>query len=190
MVEKKKGENICTHTQFGNVYVFLEWFVFCPEGRGHSKWKSGRLFTVYPFVCFEVLTVRKHSVQFSSVQSLSRVRLCDPMNRSTPGLPVHHQPTQKPNGASFLLQNFLYSLLSILRKRCFTFNLYAHSHTPAKSSSWKYLVFLLELCSDVTSSRKLFLTSPTSTTEWELSLLYLFPVPCGIYLNECPFVTV
>ena len=32
-----------------------------------------------------------YSVQFSSVQSLSRVRLCHPMNRSTPGLPVHHQ---------------------------------------------------------------------------------------------------
>ena len=35
--------------------------------------------------------------QFSSVQSLSRVRLCDPMNRSMPDLPVHHQlpePTQ------------------------------------------------------------------------------------------------
>ena len=33
-------------------------------------------------------------LQFSSVQSLSHVRLlchCDPMNRSTPGLPVHHQ---------------------------------------------------------------------------------------------------
>ena len=28
---------------------------------------------------------------FSSVQSLSRVRLCDPMDCSTPGLPVHHQ---------------------------------------------------------------------------------------------------
>ena len=28
--------------------------------------------------------------QFTSVQLLSRVRLCDPMNRSTPGLPVHH----------------------------------------------------------------------------------------------------
>ena len=26
-----------------------------------------------------------------SVQLLSHVRLCDPMNRSTPGLPVHHQ---------------------------------------------------------------------------------------------------
>ena len=31
------------------------------------------------------------TVQFSSVQPLSRVRLCDPMNRSMPGLPVHHQ---------------------------------------------------------------------------------------------------
>ena len=30
------------------------------------------------------------SVQFSSVQSFSGVRLCDPMNHSTPGLPVHH----------------------------------------------------------------------------------------------------
>ena len=29
--------------------------------------------------------------KFSSVQLLSRVRLCDPMNCSTPGLPVHHQ---------------------------------------------------------------------------------------------------
>jgi len=29
---------------------------------------------------------------FSSVQSLNRVHtLCDPVNRSTPGLPVHHQ---------------------------------------------------------------------------------------------------
>ena len=31
------------------------------------------------------------SVQFSSVLSLICVRLCDPMNCSTPGLPVHHQ---------------------------------------------------------------------------------------------------
>ena len=29
-------------------------------------------------------------IQFSSVQSLSRLTLCDPMNCSTPGLPVHH----------------------------------------------------------------------------------------------------
>ena len=28
---------------------------------------------------------------FISVQSLSHVRLCEPMNRSTPGFPVHHQ---------------------------------------------------------------------------------------------------
>ena len=29
--------------------------------------------------------------QFSSVQLLSHVRLCDHKNSSTPGLPVHHQ---------------------------------------------------------------------------------------------------
>ena len=29
--------------------------------------------------------------QFSSIQSLSHVRLCDPMNHRMPGLPVHHQ---------------------------------------------------------------------------------------------------
>ena len=28
---------------------------------------------------------------FSPVQSLSHVRLCNPMDCSTPGLPVHHQ---------------------------------------------------------------------------------------------------
>ena len=39
----------------------------------------------------ESKTMEEFSVQLSSVQSLSRVRLCDPMNRSTPGLPVHHQ---------------------------------------------------------------------------------------------------
>ena len=31
------------------------------------------------------------NIQFSSVQSLSHVWLCDPMNYSKPGLPVHHQ---------------------------------------------------------------------------------------------------
>ena len=30
-------------------------------------------------------------VCLNSVQSLGRVQLCDPMDCSTPGLPVHHQ---------------------------------------------------------------------------------------------------
>ena len=33
----------------------------------------------------------QNSIQFSSVQSLSRVQLCDPMSHSMPGLPVHHK---------------------------------------------------------------------------------------------------
>ena len=39
----------------------------------------------------ESWTIKKASVQFSSVQLLSRVQLCNPMNHSTPSLPVHHQ---------------------------------------------------------------------------------------------------
>ena len=38
----------------------------------------------------EMLQAGKGSVQFSSVAQ-SCPTLCDPMNRSTPGLPVHHQ---------------------------------------------------------------------------------------------------
>ena len=40
-------------------------------------------------------TARYHFIPtgmaISSVQSLSRVQLCDPMNLSMPGLPVHYQ---------------------------------------------------------------------------------------------------
>ena len=39
----------------------------------------------------ESWTIKKASVQFSSVQLVSRVQLCNPMNHSTPGPPVHHQ---------------------------------------------------------------------------------------------------
>ena len=52
----------------------------------HSE---GWLFTllIVSFVVQKLLSL----LQFSSVQSLSHVQLCDPMNGSTPGLPVHHQ---------------------------------------------------------------------------------------------------
>ena len=40
---------------------------------------------------FTFLSLLHDYLQFSSVQSLSRVQLCDPMNCSTPGLPIHHQ---------------------------------------------------------------------------------------------------
>ena len=47
---------------------------------------------VFPVVTnrYESWTIKK-VVQFNSVQSLSYDRLCDPMDCSMPGLPVHHQ---------------------------------------------------------------------------------------------------
>ena len=50
-----------------------------------------------PFMAFKFLHYRRTNkiiirTSISSVKSLSqRLTLCDPMNRSTPGLPVHHQ---------------------------------------------------------------------------------------------------
>jgi len=43
------------------------------------------------FIRLFIVWVLHTSLVFSSVQLLSRVRLCDPVNLSTPGLPVHHQ---------------------------------------------------------------------------------------------------
>ena len=43
------------------------------------------------YVLFHFISFFKKIILFSSVQSLSRVRLCDPMGCSTPGFPVHHQ---------------------------------------------------------------------------------------------------
>ena len=55
-----------------------------------SRWYSSQQLihwdSISPFSHPNVLT----SIQFSSVHSLSRVWLCDPMNRSMPCLPVHH----------------------------------------------------------------------------------------------------
>ena len=72
------------------------------KGQGRCKKQWGPLFKETFPVCLSPLlfhlqlsSLRKKSVQFSSVQSC--LTLCDPMNCSMPGLPVHHQlqePTQ------------------------------------------------------------------------------------------------
>ena len=46
-----------------------------------TDWQVKKLWYIY---------IMEYSVQFSSVAQ-SCLTLCDPMNRSTPGLPVHHQ---------------------------------------------------------------------------------------------------
>ena len=53
--------------------------------------------TVSEYLIILPNNTKEDNKSFSSVQSLSRVSLCDPMDFSTPGFPVHHQlqePTQ------------------------------------------------------------------------------------------------
>ena len=51
-----------------------------------------RCWCTQPVQGFSVTVKHKHNqIQFTSVQLLSCVWLCDPMNRSKPGFAVHHQ---------------------------------------------------------------------------------------------------
>ena len=61
---------------------------FIPVCSLNTKWIK---FCLLRFIHGIIIYYRlKFKVQFSSVTQ-SRLTLCDPMNRSTPGLPVHHQ---------------------------------------------------------------------------------------------------
>ena len=60
----------------------------------HTKWSQKE--------CIYLIYEGISSVQFSSVTQ-SCPTLCDPMNRSTPGLPVHHQLRSPPKPMSIEL---------------------------------------------------------------------------------------
>ena len=73
-----------------------------PRGLFHFLLKLRVCSSIYKSNQFEPRHKRGHpldgdpclimdSQAFCAVQSLSRVQLCDPMDPSTPGLPVHHQ---------------------------------------------------------------------------------------------------
>ena len=72
--------------KFKSLYIFLSQCImsrvndWVPLG---ISWKEGLQFNIL--------------VPFSSVQSLSRVGLCDPMDCSTLGFPVHHQLLELTN---------------------------------------------------------------------------------------------
>ena len=64
-----------------------------PKDQTQISCVASRFFTTEPSrspVIFFCIINGEESIQFSSV-TRSCLTLCDPMNRSTPGLPVHHQ---------------------------------------------------------------------------------------------------
>ena len=59
-------------------------------GNGATKWKEMQFSSTLFFLIPQSKPYLFYFLQFSSVAQ-SCPTLCDPMNRSTPGLPVHHQ---------------------------------------------------------------------------------------------------
>ena len=72
--------------------LYLCLYSFCQFGIVLHFCLAFMILTLWKFISqlFCRITLNLNFVWFSSVQSLSHVRLCDPMNRSTSGLPVHH----------------------------------------------------------------------------------------------------
>ena len=64
--------------------------MFGPSFEPSSVWFQSPSFGARLLCTRQMLSKWKYSQDTCSVQLLSRVRLCDPMNHSTPGLPVYH----------------------------------------------------------------------------------------------------
>ena len=73
-----------------DIYVCKERESLSPASRSPEITMFNRMGQTF-FYEFTKYIPTHPSDQIRSDQSLSRVRLCDPVNRSTPGLPVHHQ---------------------------------------------------------------------------------------------------
>ena len=70
-----------THSSLSSPLKFV--VLFCPHSSSLPREVS------FPVLINREAEFQRRSVQFSSVAQ-SCPTLCDPMNRSTPGLPVHH----------------------------------------------------------------------------------------------------
>ena len=81
------------YASYGYLILFIFLILFKP--RRKKKKKNPGEGTQNPHGWYEQyihkLILKEKFLHFSSVQSLSHVRLCDPMDCRTPGLPVHHQ---------------------------------------------------------------------------------------------------
>ena len=87
----------CLGSPVGPVHFHIQFFLLNPSvlhsticlshQSSHLLLRASRIKSSFD----DFLVLLKSKVQFSSVQSLSRSTLCNPMNCSMPGLPVHHQ---------------------------------------------------------------------------------------------------
>ena len=95
--KRKERKDWGTSDQIANIH----WIIKKQENSRNTS-TSALLIKLRPLTVWVIKTVGNSfsSVQFSSVQSLSCVWLCDHMNHSSPGLPAHHQipvcPASRP----------------------------------------------------------------------------------------------
>ena len=98
---------LCTLENSMNLYIYKLWIyilnIYKLKYHTHTYITHAHIYMGFPRTWKQprcpsadkrirkVWTYTQWSIQFSSVQLLSCPTLCEPMNCSTPGLPVHHQ---------------------------------------------------------------------------------------------------
>ena len=96
--QSTRFEHPTSYSKFPLATKFYPWQCIC-----FSATPAVRPTLSFPLCVHSLFSMSvSHSVQFSSVTQ-SCPTLCDPMNRSTPGLPVHHQLPESPKPMSIEL---------------------------------------------------------------------------------------
>ena len=82
---------VCWHPTLLHGPSHSSWILLCSQHQAtHSPFTIPFRSALARSVFISIIQVKWKSLQFSSVTQ-SCPTLCDPMNHSTPGLPVHHQ---------------------------------------------------------------------------------------------------
>ena len=115
--------------------------------------------------------------QFSSVQSLSGVWLCDPMDCSTPGFPVHHQLPELAQTHVHRVGDAIQSSHPLLSPSPPAFNLSQHQGLFQWVSSSHQVAKILEFQLQHQSFQWIFRTS----SKWIWNLWSFSQIPCCLF---------
>ena len=135
--------------QENKIYHCLHVFPFCLPWSGGTR---GMIFIflmlsfkpAFSFPSFILSRSSLVSLQFSSVQSLSRVQLYDPMDCSMLGLPVHHQLLELTLTHVHWVSDAIQRSHPLLSPSPPTFNLYQHQGLFQWVSSSHQMAKILE----------------------------------------------
>ena len=133
------------------------------------------------FLCNLTVPTTGQVLSVYSVQSLSRVRLCNPMNCSTPGFPVHHQLLKLAQTHVHRVSDAIQPTHALSSPSPPAFNLSQHQDLfqGVSSISEQFPLFLFILASSVCKSLQCLISTLTQGAKVITYLGSLVQLCCG-----------